>query len=68
MRATSGLLAAAALFGGASAANGLYDRAISLMESSPLVDTHVDLPQILRSLCEFKKACKTTPQDTDVRH
>lgn len=28
----------------------LYDRAVKLMESSPLIDTHVDLPQVLRSL------------------
>lgn len=27
-----------------------YDQAIKLMESSPLIDTHVDLPQIIRSL------------------
>lgn len=27
-----------------------HDRAISLMKESPLVDTHIDLPQILRSL------------------
>lgn len=28
----------------------LYERAISLMKESPLIDTHIDLPQVLRSL------------------
>lgn len=28
----------------------LYERAISLMKESPLVDTHIDLPQVIRSL------------------
>lgn len=28
----------------------LLSHAISLMKKSPLIDTHVDLPQILRSL------------------
>lgn len=28
----------------------LYERAISLMEESPLIDTHIDLPQVIRSL------------------
>lgn len=27
-----------------------YARAVQLMEETPLVDTHVDLPQIIRSL------------------
>lgn len=31
-------------------ADSTYDHAIRLMEASPLIDTHVDLPQILRSL------------------
>lgn len=30
-----------------------YERAISLMKESPLVDTHIDLPQVLQSLGEF---------------
>lgn len=33
-----------------TAAESTYDHAIRLMEASPLIDTHVDLPQILRSL------------------
>lgn len=28
----------------------LYQRAESLMKESPLIDTHIDLPQIIRSL------------------
>lgn len=31
----------------------LYERAISLMKESPLIDTHIDLPQVLRSLGEY---------------
>lgn len=27
-----------------------YEHAIGLMEESPLIDSHIDLPQILRSL------------------
>lgn len=27
-----------------------YEHAIRLMEESPLIDSHIDLPQILRSL------------------
>ena len=34
------------------AAESSYDHAVRLMEASPLIDTHVDLPQILRSLGE----------------
>ncbi|KAK4939920.1 hypothetical protein LTR10_019879 [Elasticomyces elasticus] len=30
--------------------NGFRDQAIKLMEESPLLDTHIDLPQIIRSL------------------
>jgi len=30
--------------------NTLYDRAIRLMEDTPLIDTHIDLPQILAGL------------------
>jgi len=30
--------------------NTLYDRAIRLMEDTPLIDTHVDLPQVLAGL------------------
>jgi hypothetical protein len=33
-----------------SYAESTYDHAIRLMEASPLIDTHIDLPQILRSL------------------
>ncbi|SPN99279.1 related to Putative dipeptidase ARB_02715 [Cephalotrichum gorgonifer] len=53
------LLASIALFQGVSA-NDVYDRAIALMESSPLLDTHVDLPQILRSL--DRRPLETIPQ------
>lgn len=28
----------------------LYEHAISLMKESPLIDTHIDLPQVLQSL------------------
>lgn len=28
----------------------LYERAIALMKESPLIDTHIDLPQVIRSL------------------
>lgn len=28
----------------------LYERALSLMKQSPLIDTHIDLPQVIRSL------------------
>lgn len=28
----------------------LYERAVSLMKESPLIDTHIDLPQVIRSL------------------
>lgn len=56
------LLACAALLQGISADDGLQARAIRLMESSPLVDTHVDLPQILRSLC--KNTQTLTPRRT----
>jgi hypothetical protein len=51
-------LVAAALFGRFTCAASLsYDHAISLMESSPLIDTHVDLPQILRSLSKYSFQC-----------
>jgi hypothetical protein len=30
-----------------------YEHAIRLMEESPLIDSHIDLPQILRSLSKF---------------
>lgn len=41
----------AALCGQVSAAHDTYyERAIKLMEANPLVDTHIDLPQIIRSL------------------
>lgn len=30
----------------------LYERAESLLKESPLIDTHIDLPQIIRSLGE----------------
>lgn len=33
----------------------LYERAISLMKESPLIDTHIDLPQVLRSLGTYQK-------------
>lgn len=28
----------------------LYEHALSLMKESPLIDTHIDLPQVIRSL------------------
>lgn len=31
-------------------AGGFHEHAIKLMEESPLIDTHIDLPQIIRSL------------------
>lgn len=31
-------------------ASDFLDQAIKLMEESPLLDTHIDLPQIIRSL------------------
>jgi membrane dipeptidase len=31
----------------------LYARAIKLMSESPLIDTHVDLPQIIRGLRKY---------------
>lgn len=31
-------------------ASPLYERALSLMKESPLIDTHIDLPQVIRSL------------------
>jgi membrane dipeptidase len=34
----------------ASDADSFLDQAVKLMEESPLVDTHIDLPQIIRSL------------------
>jgi hypothetical protein len=32
---------------------GYTQRARNLIEQSPLIDTHIDLPQIMRSLCEI---------------
>lgn len=34
----------------------LYERAKILMKESPLIDTHIDLPQIVRSLGEHTRA------------
>lgn len=34
----------------ASDASDYLEQAIKLMEESPLIDTHIDLPQIFRSL------------------
>jgi membrane dipeptidase len=34
----------------ASDADSFLNQAVKLMEESPLVDTHIDLPQIIRSL------------------
>lgn len=31
----------------------LYEHALALMKESPLIDTHIDLPQVIRSLGEF---------------
>ena len=36
----------------AGSASDYLEQAIQLMEESPLVDTHIDLPQIFRSLRE----------------
>ncbi|OAG43822.1 hypothetical protein AYO21_02049 [Fonsecaea monophora] len=33
-----------------SSADGFLEQAVKLMEESPLLDTHIDLPQIIRSL------------------
>lgn len=33
----------------------LYERAQALMKESPLIDTHIDLPQIIRSLGELSR-------------
>jgi hypothetical protein len=33
-----------------TASASTYQHAIKLMEESPLIDSHIDLPQILRSL------------------
>lgn len=33
-------------------ADEFLDQAIQLMEETPLLDTHIDLPQIVRSLCK----------------
>jgi membrane dipeptidase len=45
-------MATAVLAGAGLLANAesTYDHAVRLMKTSPLLDTHVDLPQILRSL------------------
>jgi hypothetical protein len=34
-----------------------HDQAIKLMEESPLLDTHIDLPQIIRSLSAIPPHC-----------
>jgi hypothetical protein len=36
-----------------AASASTYEHAIRLMEESPLIDSHIDLPQILRSLSKF---------------
>ena len=42
-----------------SNATALRRHALQLMDESPLLDTHVDLPQILRALGEsYEVACK----------
>lgn len=33
----------------------LYERALSLMQESPLIDTHIDLPQVIRSLGAYAR-------------
>jgi hypothetical protein len=38
------------------AASSLHEQAIRLMEEFPLLDTHIDLPQIIRSLSTFDAA------------
>jgi hypothetical protein len=42
----------ALLVQGRNDAAEFLDQAIKLMEESPLLDTHIDLPQIIRSLCK----------------
>ncbi|KXJ87925.1 membrane dipeptidase [Microdochium bolleyi] len=49
----------------------LLSRAISLMEQSPLIDTHIDLPQVLRSLDRhpleaIKMLSSTVPGHVDI--
>ncbi len=48
----------------ASDAGSFLDQAVQLMEESPLLDTHIDLPQIIRSL---SKSSLSTPPSI-VRH
>jgi uncharacterized membrane protein YeaQ/YmgE (transglycosylase-associated protein family) len=38
-----------------AASASIYEHAIRLMEESPLIDSHIDLPQILRSLSKFSQ-------------
>lgn len=45
---------AALLVEGRNDAGEFLGQAIKLMEESPLLDTHIDLPQIIRSLCKNK--------------
>ncbi len=40
-----------------SGAGNFLDQAIKLMAESPLLDTHIDLPQIIRSLSNIVNAC-----------
>jgi hypothetical protein len=40
-----------------AASASTYEHAIRLMEESPLIDSHIDLPQILRSLSKFSVLC-----------
>jgi membrane dipeptidase len=44
---------ALAVASAATTQNDLYVHAIKLMEESHLIDTHVDLPQVLRGLSEL---------------
>lgn len=40
----------------------LYEHAIFLMKESPLIDTHIDLPQVIRSLGRFDFPLNRMPQ------
>lgn len=44
----------AVLVQGRNNAGEFLEQAIKLMEESPLLDTHIDLPQIIRSLSTFE--------------
>jgi hypothetical protein len=55
-----GIIAAVAASCVSAAAAFTHEHAIRLMEESPLIDSHIDLPQILRSL---SKSCSKSVSD-----